>query len=140
MVKHMPEGSEAWTVLKADRHLQLRTLEALGGDHLGLRHFLPSKEELEKMLTMDEIDLVEAYRVAFAGLLAAASRLKKFESALVRLIFTTLALTCVAETAKPRPHSHDRRPPDLRSVASPRSLQSAATFSTVGAPHSQSLV
>lgn len=57
----------------------MQSLEAVSGDTLGLRHFLPPQPEITKMVGMEEIDLVEAYRHTFAGLLAAASQLKKHE-------------------------------------------------------------
>ena len=83
LIEHLPVGSKAGMLLKADRNVQLRDLKTLeqadrmkNGEDAESAGYIGRASDLEGLDTLEQ---VTAYRETFAGLLAAASALKGLE-------------------------------------------------------------
>jgi potassium channel subfamily K len=90
LIDTLPRGSLARTILLADREVQLRDVEAVGGDPQKLRRLATEEDPLATEPQFgstkspageanDNLDAIRRYRETFAGLVAGGARLQKLE-------------------------------------------------------------
>lgn len=90
LIETLPRNSLARTILLADREVQLRDVEAVGGDPQKLRQLATEEDQIvgEQRVgsgrspagdTIDNLDAIRRYRETFAGLVAGGARLQKLE-------------------------------------------------------------
>lgn len=90
LIDTLPRGSLARTILLADREVQLRDVEAVGGDPQKLRRLATEEDPLAADPQFgstkspagevnDNLDAIRRYRETFAGLVAGGARLQKLE-------------------------------------------------------------
>lgn len=90
LIETLPRGSLARTILLADREVQLRDVEAVGGDAQRLRKLATEEDKAVTLQQLenaqspageahDNLDAIRRYRETFAGLVAGGARLQKLE-------------------------------------------------------------
>lgn len=112
LIETLPRDSMARTILLADREVQLRDVEAAGGDTKKIIDLAMESDRLIEQeqqdnanspsaSTNDNLDAIRRYRETFAGLLTTGARLQKLEGE-ERLIFERRRPTQTLTTASSR--------------------------------------
>ncbi|KAJ9126601.1 hypothetical protein QFC24_001630 [Naganishia onofrii] len=110
LIETLPRDSMARTILLADREVQLRDVEAAGGDTKKIIELASESDRLieeeqqhksPSASTNDNLDAIRRYREAFAGLVTTGARLQKLEGE-ERLIFERRRPTQTLTTASSR--------------------------------------
>lgn len=82
LVDYMPKGSLAQMLLVADRNVQIRDVDAVGGDAQKLENLWREERDAEAEANStgdDTLEQIRRYRETFALLLVAGTRLQKLE-------------------------------------------------------------
>lgn len=82
LVDYMPKGSLAQMLLVADRNVQIRDVDAVGGDAHKLENLWKEERDAEdeaRSTGDDTLEQIRRYRETFALLLVAGTRLQKLE-------------------------------------------------------------
>lgn len=139
LIDTLPRDSMARTILLADREVQIRDVEAVGGD---IKKIIDLAMESDRLIeeehqdnasspsssTNDNLDAIRRYREAFAGLLTTGARLQKLEGE-ERLIFERRRpLTKTATTGSDRNMEEGSRMSSMQRMESRQHLTSAEKF------------